>query len=367
MTTKKIYYTENPATLILCTYTPDNKIHDIHAYFEEFLNLIKTAEVEYDEVLLWKPRAIDTSHFLTKGKLQELKEICEKNEIKQVICSKELTPLQERNLHNALDCSIVDRSALILEIFHKAAHSSEGKIQVEIAELEYLKTRLSGRGKELAQQAGFIGGKGPGETEKESLRRYYETKIKQSKKKLISLEKSRQTQRKKRLESNIPLVALVGYTNAGKSSVLNALTKSDILAEDKLFSTLDTTTRSLYLDTSKKILLSDTVGFISELPHHLIEAFKSTLDELKYANLILHVVDISNPMWKDHIEIAKEILNELGVKGDVLFVFNKSDLAKNIDDLEEEFKNYNHFVITETKTKKGITPLLEYIKVYKFN
>ncbi len=356
----------HPRTLLLCTYAQGNKIHDMEKYLEEFLNLVKTLGINHDYVLLWKLRLVDASHFLTKGKTQELLEFCKENDIEQVICSSTLTPLQERNISNAINCDVYDRTGLILEIFYNSAHTAEGKTQVEIAELEYLKTRLAGRGKDLAQQAGFIGGRGPGETEKEVLKRYYENKIKQSKKRLETLDRARETQRKRRISSNIPLIALVGYTNSGKSSLLNRLTNSNVLAENKLFSTLDTTTRTLILD-NRKMLLSDTVGFISDLPHHLIDAFKSTLDELQYANLILHVVDISDSMWQDQIKIAKEILTELNVKTDILYIFNKRDLVENIEIHKSLLEKYKPYVITETISKEGVKKLIEYIKQYKFN
>ena len=357
----------HPTTLILCVYTSDNKIHDIHAYYEEFLRLIETLGIEYDQTLLWKLRTVDTSHFLTKGKMQELLDFCDTHEIEEIILSKELSPVQERSLSDALGCKIFDRTKLILEIFQDSAHTAEGKTQINIAQLQYLKTRVRGIGKDFAQQAGYKGTRGPGETESESLRRYYETKIRQAKKRLATLEKSKKIQRKKRLESNLPLVALIGYTNSGKSSILNKITKSNILAEDKLFSTLDTTTRSLYLGEKKRVLISDTVGFISELPHNLIEAFKSTLDELKYADLVLHVVDIDNPMWRDHIEIAEDILDELEVDADLLYVFNKKDKVKNIKKLLPYIEIYSPYVLTDTVSKTGTDELLKYIKEYKFS
>jgi len=183
---------DRPKTLLFCAYTSDNKIHDMEAYYEEFLSLVKTLGTPYDATLLWKLRATDVSHFLTKGKMLELKEFCDHNEIEEIICSKELTPLQERTMSDALDCKVFDRTQLILEIFHNSAKTAEGKTQVEIADLEYLKTRIVGRGKELAQQAGYVGTKGPGETEAETLRRYYATKVRQAKKKLHTLEKTRE-------------------------------------------------------------------------------------------------------------------------------------------------------------------------------
>jgi GTP-binding protein HflX len=256
---------------------------------------------------------------------------------------------------------------LILEIFKKAAHTAEGKTQVEIAELEYLKTRMTGRGVELAQQPGFIGTRGPGETIKETLKRFYATKRKQAQKRLQNLEEAKQVQRKQRLKSKIPIISLIGYTNSGKSSLLNRLTKANVLEEDKLFATLDTTTRSLYLDHNKKVLISDTVGFISELPHHLIDAFKSTLDELRYSNLLLLVVDISNKIWKRQIEIALETLKELEVTKPIIFIFNKTDKVKNLEDINKDLKYYQPHILTSAISKEGIKSVIEFLKAYNFN
>ncbi len=300
MASKQAKSTENvhPKTLLLGIQAPYNNIKPIQVYYDEFLSLVKTLEMGYDEEMFIKLRSIDKTNFLTKGKLQDLFEFCDKNEIEIVVLSEILSPIQERNLEEFLNCKVWDREKLILEIFRHSAHTAEGKLQVEMAEIEFFKTRLAGKGVHLAQQAGIIGTRGPGETSKELIKRHLSEKFRQAKKRLNVLKKSRDVQRKKRLERRIPLLCLVGYTNSGKSSLINVLTKSDVLVEDKLFATLDTTTRKLFLDPKKQILISDTVGFLSQLPHHLIEAFKTTLDELNYANLILHVVDLSNPIWK---------------------------------------------------------------------
>ncbi len=349
-------------TLLLGIYAPGNQVTDMESYYEEFLGLVDTLGIAYDHTLFIKLRSTDKGHFLSKGKLQDLVDYCEEHAIEYVVCSETLTPLQERNLSDLLHAEILDRTGLILEIFRNAAHSAEGKTQVEMAELDYLKARLAGRGKELAQQAGTIGEKGPGETTKEILRRTYAEKMRQARKRLEMLEKNRNVQRAKRLESNVPLVCIVGYTNAGKSSLLNRLTKSGVLVEDKLFATLDTTVRTLYLDSEKKILISDTVGFISQLPHQLIEAFKSTLDELRYANLLMLVVDSSNPMWRDQIEIVHQILDELQLDKPILYVFNKMDLIEDKAALDFEMHQYEPHVAISTVTKDGITELVDYLK-----
>ncbi|MBD3272946.1 GTPase HflX [Candidatus Dependentiae bacterium] len=368
---KKPISTEKPhlKTLLVGVKAPYNKINPIEIYFEEFLNLIKTLGLKYEDKITIKLRSLDKANFFTKGKLQELKKYCDDNEIEEVVLSEILTPLQERNLEEILDCTVWDREKLILEIFRNAAHSAEGKIQVEMAEIEFLKTRLAGKGVELAQQEGIVGSKGPGETSKEVLKRHLAEKYRRAKKRLVSLKKSREIQRKKRLESNIPLICLVGYTNAGKSSLLNLLTKSHVEVENKLFATLDTTTRELFIDHQKIGLISDTVGFISQLPHHLVEAFKSTLDELQYANLLLHVVDISNPIWEDQIKIVNETLEELDVHKNILFVFNKTDKLNDqeLKIAKEKTSKYQPNVFINTKSKENLKELINFLKNYKFS
>jgi GTPase len=353
--------------LLLGIHAPYNKSIDREDYFDEFLSLVKTAGIEYHAAFFTKLRSIDKGRFLTKGKLQDLLTECEKNDVEEIICSEILTPLQERNLEEMTGKKVFDREELILEIFRNSAHSAEGKIQVEMAEIEYFKTRVAGKGTQLAQQAGHIGARGPGETAKEYILRHLAEKTRQAKKRLKTLQKSRDIQRKRRLESNVPLVCLVGYTNAGKSTILNQLTKSDVLVEDKLFATLDTTTRELFVD--KKVLLSDTVGFISHLPHHLIEAFKSTLDELQYAHLLLHVVDTSNHAWKNQIQIVEKTLCDLGDENKkVLYIFNKMDKVpeESKEALLEEIQNYQPHVITDATSKEGLKELVEFLKNYKF-
>ncbi|MBT4594822.1 GTPase HflX, partial [bacterium] len=328
MATKKAFSTENipPRTLVLGIFAPYNKMTSVQDYFDEFESLVDTLGVEPTEKIFIRLRSIDKATFLTKGKLHEVAEACEKLEIERVICSEILRPLQRRALEDHLECEIIDREELILQIFKRSAMTSEGKVQVEMAEVELMKTRLAGRGQGLAQQLGVIGGKGPGETYKEKIRRYLEEKMHQAKKHLKILEHARETQRKRRVRSGVPQFCLVGYTNAGKSSILNVLTKSDVLEEDKLFATLDTTTRELFLEKKGKVLLSDTIGFISQLPHQLINAFHATLDELKYADLLIHVIDISNHAWEDQIATVEKTLEEIGVHDcPILNVFNKSD------------------------------------------
>lgn len=353
---------QHPKTLLLGIHAPYNTTKDIDSYFQEFINLVKSNGVPYDYELFIKLREVDNGYFITKGKLEEIKTFCDENFVEEVIISEPLTGQQERNLRDLLRCEIFDRTQLILEIFEKNAHSAEGKIQVEIAMLEYKKTRLAGRGKYMSQQAGRIGSKGPGETQKEKDTRHIERAIFTLKRHLEKMHKARDTQRKQRLGSSLPLMCLIGYTNAGKSTLLNALTKSTVLAEDRLFATLDTTTRELYLDHKKVGLMSDTVGFIQLLPHHLIEAFKSTLSELQYADLLLHVVDISDPNWESHIAVVHNVLAELGINKEMVYVFNKADKVPLVHFMKGSLEVYDPHVVISSISKEGLDPLVEFIK-----
>jgi GTPase len=353
-----------PRTLLVGIYAPYNRSIDKEDYFEEFVNLVETAGIKPEATFNTKLRSIDKSLFLTKGKLHDVLNLCTQHRIEEIVFSDILSPLQERNLGDALGCKVFDRAGLILEIFRRTAHTAEGKLQVEMAAVEFLKSRLAGKGIELAQQAGYTGGKGPGETNKEYIRRHLEEKTRQAKKKLACLQRSRETQRKQRLDSGIPFLCLIGYTNAGKSSLINRLTKSDILAEDKLFATLDTTTRALYVEHEKIGLISDTVGFINHLPHHLIEAFKSTLDELNYASLLLHVVDISNHAWENQIKVVQETVKELGVADKpMLYLFNKIDKIskEKLEELRPKIEEYQPHLLTHAMSKEGIESLQKHL------
>ena len=353
---------EYPKTLLVGVDTPINRTKKIDSYFEEFLNLVKTNGVPYEHAHFLKLRSIDNSYFLTLGKLEEIKELCEKYDIKQIFISEAITPKQERNMSDFLGCKIIDRTLLILEIFEKSAHSAEGKTQVEIAMLQYLKSRLAGKGLHLSQQSGSIGVRGgSGETLKERERRHIDLLIKRLTRELEHLGRTRETQRKRRITSGIPQMCLIGYTNAGKSTILNSLTKSDVLAEDKLFATLDTTTRELYLNGTKKGLLSDTVGFIQNLPHRLIDAFKSTLAELQFADLLVHIVDISDPNWEEQINVVQQILGELKVQKEMVFVFNKSDKIEVDKQLLLAIAKYQPHVLTNGLTRDGLKELSEFL------
>lgn len=356
-------------TLLLCSYVLGSNKWDIEDYFEEFKSLVDTAEMDFQHELVFKLRNIDSSNFLTKGKLEELTRFCHDNQIERIIVSSSLTGVQQRNLENSTATEVIDRTQLILEIFKQSATTAEGKLQVEIAGINIAKTRLAGMGHEMAQQQFGVGSRGPGETEKEFMTRFYAEEILKAEKKLKSMETSRQVQRKRRLNSGKPILGLVGYTNAGKSSVLNALqNKEDVLAKDKLFATLDTATRELFIDQNHQFLICDTVGFISELPHHLIRAFKSTLDELRYATLLLHVVDISNNSWQDQVQVVLKTLEDIEISVPMVFLFNKIDklTKKELAPMKKHIKEYYpEHIFIHTMSKEGIEPLLDLLKKHK--
>lgn len=356
-----------PKILLVGIHAPYNITPNIQSYYEEFINLVKSDNLTYDEAIFFKLRDIDSSTFISKGKLEEIFTICEKNNIDEVIISEPITPQQERNLRDYLHRKVFDRTQLILEIFEKNAHSAEGKTQVLIAMLQHKKSRLAGKGSSMGQQRGkgFMGG--AGETGKENEKRHIEEEILRLKRQLLKLHQVKETQRKQRLISKVPLICLIGYTNAGKSTILNALTKSDVIAEDRLFATLDTTTRQLFIDSKKVGLISDTVGFIQLLPPNLIDAFKSTLSELQYADLLMHVIDISDRNWENHINVVDHIIEDLNVEKPVLYVFNKSDKVEITPQMQELIERFQPHVIISSVTKQGIQPLTEYLGSWKKN
>ncbi len=361
--------THHQKTLLITVHAPYNRTQNIQSYFDEFLNLVKTAGIRYEDTLSIKLRDIDTAYFFTKGKLAGIKEVCDNQHIEQVILSEQLTPQQARNLEDYLDCELLDRTDLILDIFKKAALSAEGKTQVGIALLEHKKTRLAGKGIHLEQQTGITGLRsGSGETAKERERRYIDEQIRKLKKQLDRMQKTRSIQRKQRLERKVTQLCLIGYTNAGKSTILNTLTKSDVLAEDKLFATLDTTTRALFVDGKQIGVLSDTVGFIQQLPHRLIEAFKSTLSELQFADLLMQVIDLSDPSWELHIKVVHEILEELDLLDkQMLYVFNKVDRVANLEAVPPQLELYEPHVVVSATNKEGLKPLTSFLKNWHKN
>lgn len=365
--TQTVETVEFPNVMIIGVQTPDNTLQDIESYYEEFRNLVDSCGVIATTEHYVKLRSIDTAYFFTKGKLHDLHAICKAEKIEHIIISEQLSNQQIRNLKKFLGAKVFDRTELILEIFDRGAQSAEGKLQVAIAMLKHKKARLAGKGIHLSQQSGQLGTRGPGETQKEVESRHIEQMMIKARRDLKQLEKVRATQRKQRQRRGIPHISLIGYTNAGKSTILNALTKSDVLAEDKLFATLDTTTRELFVNKVKKGVISDTVGFIQQLPHKLIEAFKSTLTELAYADLLLHVIDVSDSNWPQHIDVVHEILDDLEVDKPMLYVFNKADMLsiEEVGLMQGYLEKYRPAVLVSALNKKGLEPLTDFLAAWQ--
>ena len=311
------------------------------ATMAELEELLSTAGGETVLTAMQNRHTPDPRTFIGEGKVQEIKELIQANNIDLVIFDNELSPSQGRALEEELACRVIDRNALILDIFADRANTAEGKLQVELAQYQYLLPRLTGMWTHLVRQTASggsspIGTRGPGETQLETDRRHIRRKIQKLEKEIDDLQRIRATQRNKREKSEVPLVCIVGYTNAGKSTMLNALTGAGVHANDRLFDTLDPTTRVLHTEQLGDILISDTVGFIRKLPHHLVDAFRSTLEELVYADVLVHVVDASDPQWRLQAEVVEELCRQLGAeKTPRLLVFNKVDLLRD-DQLPRE-------------------------------
>ena len=299
---------------------------DTEESLDELAELALTAGAETVGRVIQNREQIHPGTYVGKGKLEEIKDLLWETEADGIICDDELTPAQLGNLRDELNTKVMDRTLVILDIFASRASTREGKIQVELAQLKYRQSRLTGYGTSLSRLGGGIGTRGPGEKKLEMDRRLIKSRIAQLNRELKDVKRHREVTREQRSRNHVPVVAVVGYTNAGKSTLLNKLTGAGILAEDKLFATLDPTTRGLKLPSGQEILLTDTVGFIRKLPHHLIEAFRSTLEEAKYADMILHVVDASNPQMERQMYTVYETLYQLGVQEKpIITAFNKQD------------------------------------------
>ena len=329
----------------------------VNSSLDELALLLKTAGGVECGRLTQRLEHPDTKSYLGSGKVDELKQEIYIREADAVVCDDELSPVQMHTLSDELGVKVIDRTLVILDIFAAHAKTREGKIQVEMAQLKYRASHLSGMGTALSRQGGGIGTRGPGETKLETDRRAVRSRMGQLSRQIKDMESVRNTNRKKRRQEQIPVIALVGYTNAGKSTLLNALTGSDVLSEDKLFATLDPTTRSLSLSDGMQVLLTDTVGFIHKLPHQLIEAFHSTLEEAQYADIILHVIDASDKQWEMHNNVVYDTLSGLKVTGKpVIAVFNKMDEAG--DDVILRDTLASRTVRISAKNQTGIDDLL---------
>ena len=314
--------------ILVGVITDNSDMAEEEVSIKELERLLDTAGGEVFATVIQNKSSLDPRTLIGSGKVAEISDLCEKNSIKLVIFNEELSPAQIRNLEDDIgnDVSVLDRSMLILDIFALHATSGEGKLQVELAQLKYTAPRLIGKGAEMSRLGGGIGTRGPGESKLESDRRHIKRRITALEEELEILEKNRRSMRASRDRSGLPKIAIVGYTNAGKSTLLNTLTGAGILAEDKLFATLDPTTRKFTLPCGEQVLLTDTVGFIKKLPHHLVKAFKSTLDEAVYCDIIMIVIDASDPEYLSQLECTEQTLSELGCTGKpILYVFNKCD------------------------------------------
>jgi len=328
---------------------------------DELEELAATAGAITVGKIIQNRESVHPGTYIGKGKIDEVKALALEMEATGIVCDDELTPAQLKNLEDALQMKVLDRTVIILDIFANHATTREGKIQVELAQLRYRSTRLIGLRNSLSRLGGGIGTRGPGEKKLEIDRRLIKDRITQLRQELEEVKQNRETSRSLRSRNKVPVIAIVGYTNAGKSTLLNHLTNAGVLEEDKLFATLDPTTRNLALPSGQQILLTDTVGFIRKLPHHLIESFRSTLEEAKYADIILHVVDSSNPDSDRQMHIVYDTLNQLGVQDKVIITaFNKQDKPE-AEQVIKDFKA-DHTIKISAKTGMDVDKLLELIE-----
>jgi GTP-binding protein HflX len=338
----------------------------LEEHMEELKELAESTDMIVIDSVIQRIKEINPKYLLGEGKIKELiiKAMDEGATI--LVFDQNLSPSQVRSISEMTELKVIDRSQLILDIFAKRAHSRDGKVQVELAQLKYLLPRLTGKGTAMSRLAGGIGGRGPGETKLEIDRRRIKERINHLENELKKLTLARQQRRKKRKEFEIPIVSIIGYTNAGKSTLLNVLTKSSVIVEDKMFATLDTSSRRIKFPEEKAIIITDTVGFIRDLPKDLVSAFKATLEELEDASLLLHLVDISNPQFEAHIESVKKILQELNLETKpVLMVFNKIDKVEPFMVLNA-CKRYNAIGISAIDSKT-VLPLIDAIKSQIWN
>ncbi|HJC11089.1 MAG TPA: GTPase HflX [Candidatus Blautia merdigallinarum] len=339
---------EQERVILVGVATRDNE--DVQDSLDELEELVETAGAQTVGRVVQSREGIHPGYYVGTGKLEEIQMAVRALDATGIVCDDELSPSQMNNLERELECKVMDRTVVILDIFASRAKTSEGKIQVELAQLRYRAARLTGLGTSLSRLGGGIGTRGPGEKKLEVDRRLIKTRISQLKRELEQVKRHRELLREGRKKDNLLTGAIVGYTNAGKSTLLNTLTDAGVLEEDKLFATLDPTTRVLELPGKQNIYLTDTVGFIRKLPHHLIEAFKSTLEEAKYADVIIHVVDASNPQMDEQMFVVYETLKELGVKDKkVVTLFNKQDKISK----EEIFRDFQADYVLKISARTG--------------
>lgn len=348
---------QTPETSVLVGL--DTGDYDAEVSIDELEELAKTAGSKVLAKIIQKKEKPDPATYIGSGRLKEIRDFCRDNEADLIIFDCELSPSQQRNVENFTDVRVIDRTTLILDIFAARARSKEGRIQVELAQLKYSLPRLGGKGTELSRLGGGIGTRGPGETKLESDRRHIRRRIEALSAELKEIEKRRIRMRNRREKTGIESVAIVGYTNAGKSTLMNTLTNAGVLAQDKLFATLDPTARALTLPDGRQVMLIDTVGLVRRLPHELVEAFKSTLEEAAAAHVILNVCDASSPECSEHLEVTQKLLKELGCESTpVISVMNKCDLVDNIYDMPAIGKT----VMISALQGKGLDRLLKEIE-----
>ncbi len=353
----------NERALLIGLEMPDDSKWDHAESLEELGELVKSAGGEVVETAIQRRAKPTAAYYIGPGKANELATTCKQNNIGTVIFNVELSPAQSRNLEKVFERKILDRTQLILDIFAQRAKSKDGKLQIELAQLQYLLPRLTGMWTHLSRQSGGIGTRGPGETQLEVDRRRVTEKIARLSRELDEVRQQRTVQRQGRMRQHWPIVSFVGYTNAGKSTLLNKMTNAEVYAADKLFATLDPTTRQFVLPNKQKLLLTDTVGFLKQLPHHLIESFKATLEEVAEADLLLHVVDLSHPLYEQQMEAVKTVLEELHAWGkQMIIVFNKIDKVANPALVEQVLHHYPNSVAISAVTGEGMDQLFSEIE-----
>ena len=359
---EKLYDMKEEPEKVILVAVADGDEAKVNESLDELEELVSTAGAITVGRMTQNRERIHPGTYIGKGKIEELKMYIESMEATGIVCDDELSPAQLKNLEDELQTKVMDRTLVILDIFAGRALTKEGKIQVELAQLKYRSARLVGLRSSLSRLGGGIGTRGPGEKKLEIDRRLISDRIAALRREVEEMEKHRNLAREKRSKNSVPVIAIVGYTNAGKSTLLNELTDAGILAEDKLFATLDPTTRNYKLPLGQEILLTDTVGFIRKLPHHLIDAFRSTLEEAKYADIILHVVDSFNPQIDAQMDIVYDTLDHLGVKEKpIITFFNKQDKFEDGGRLFKDLKA-DHVVHGSVKTRVGLDKLVETIE-----